>query len=1406
MNLSNSHGLSNLYSRVRNKKQYTSTANMAKYLKYLTVMALAGSCYSVKAIDFANVPLYLLNASIPNVVLMLDDSGSTNWEITSPRHFDACAYQSRGNIKLDIAGGQLDETDIDNDGITDDVVCFYDNENYNGTKHCYDETVNTYIGGVRNDRWSSVRVRPGYGVRVFEDADFHGYGDSVDIANDMTSMPSGFNNAVSAFEIYRTDENLSASCGGETTTGLLRPVGTYTFTYLYSGYFLEIHKPQDRSYFTREFGDWRVFSSDFNVTYFDPDKSYSPWTSNLANATFTAAREHGVSGRSGYNSTIDLTGSFYVVAGDTNGFADLPGSPSRNPNHFATGANGLIDIWDSYTLYQINGSSVAQWEVSYEVIDDELGNNIVKRENRLADITDLNRVSAIQQNFANWYQYHRKRFFVMTHAVSELINTSPNYRYSYGIINSTTLRKNAPTDNSDLSTHNDNLLADLFSITPLGGTPLRGGLNTVGSYLKTVGSDAPITEACQQNFTMLFTDGYWGSENTNPDIGNEDGDPYSVTVADIAHYYYAQDLRSDLEDRVPSSLIDPAVHQHLVIFPIAFGIKGSLQDYDNDGWPDVMVDRDNDGAFDDFEPLTESDDWGDPFSSNESKIDDLWHAAFNSKGIFSSARTPNELVAGLVSALSEVDKRVGSASSIVTSTGSLRSNSLAYQARFNSATWTGDLIALPFQGDGNILSTPRWEAAPLLDNRDADNRTIITSDWVSGSLKGVPFRHINGSRLSSSYQSRLRTGMSSLGILGDASDYVEVLVDYLRGDSSNEGGGVQTDWTACAQENQTCSLPGTTSVRYGKDGVYNTQVLSGSVSCSSGTFGDPVPGESKSCEYAVTQKYGFRSRASKLGDLIHSNPIYVGPPSGSGQGSRYTNFANMWSSRQDMVYVGGNDGMLHGFNADTGRERIAYVPYHLADSIYQLADPGYTHKFFVDGQLSVSDVCVGSPPCTWKSMLTGSLRTGGKAVYALDVTNPAGFSEASAEDIFLWEFSSDDDADMGFSFGQPLVVKLSTGKWAVIISNGYNSDNGKAVLYILDAETGQPLATGGKLDTRVGSVSSPNGLSSPTAVDVDRDGAVDLVYAGDLQGNLWKFDISSTRLSDWGVAYSSGSTPIPLFAGGSDRPITAAPVVGRHPVQSGYMVYFGTGKYVESIDSGTSGQPTQGFFGIWDDGRPDAEFSTSIVSSNLLQQSILLEAELFPQDTNGDGVRDASDSGMVFRLTSNNRVCWLNCPGNADPHRGWQFDFVYKGNNRGEKQVTTPVLRNGRIIFTTLQPSADVCDRGGRSWLMELNAADGSYLYEPPFDLNGDGEFNASDADYGAWGLIDFSTYCPSGQCQSISGIVIDEIVQTPTILNCSGGIECKYVAGGDGGIDKLDENPGTNSLGRQSWRELRSD
>ncbi len=555
----------------------------------------------------------------------------------------------------------------------------------------------------------------------------------------------------------------------------------------------------------------------------------------------------------------------------------------------------------------------------------------------------------------------------------------------------------------------------------------------------------------------------------------------------------------------------------------------------------------------------------------------------------------------------------------------------------------------------------------------------------------------------------------------------------------------------------------------------------------------------------------FRNRAKKLGDIIDSTPMYVGAPTGLygdsiESSSPYSTFFNNNVNRQGMVYVGANDGMLHAFDGTTGIERFAYIPTPVFGNLRQLTRTSYTHKYYVDGSPNVDDAFVGG---SWKTILTGGLNGGGKGIYALDVTDPTSFSTSKV----MWEFTDgaggmNGDADLGYTFSQPIVVKLNNGKWAAIFGNGYNntvdtgdgvkSSTGHAVLYIVDASNGSLIK---KIDTMTGTTSTPNGLATPAVVDADGDGIADYVYAGDLQGNLWKFDISNASSANWGIPYVSGTTPIPLYvakdASGNTQPITSRPAVSYGPSNIGLMVYFGTGKWLEDptdrLDNSTvttaANQRVQTFYGIYD---PNSGTSSDAFTgrSNLGQQSILAEVSV----PSADGM---SSTGV--RITSTHSA----------GSRGWYMDLVLNkdelttppsANYQGERMVSNVLFRDGRIIFNTLIPQSDPCTFGGSSWIMELNALNGSRLSVSPFDVNNDGNINSSD----------YVTVTVNGVTMTVpaSGFKTDVGITNGMgiMANPANGTEDKYFTGSNGDYSSNGEKKTeiTKPAVSASWQQLK--
>jgi type IV pilus assembly protein PilY1 len=714
-------------------------------------------------------------------------------------------------------------------------------------------------------------------------------------------------------------------------------------------------------------------------------------------------------------------------------------------------------------------------------------------------------------------------------------------------------------------------------------------------------------------------------------------------------------------------------------------------------------------------------------------------------GKFFFAADSKALAAALDETVSEISSQVGSSSSVAANSSKLESGSIIYQAKFDSANWTGSFSAFSLGTSEDVNGNGILESG-----EDSNDNGILDAGGIGAKMWDAA-EHITafGSRNIYTYNpgstpkgvlfvcANLTAGQKTeLGIADcdSSTDQGVWRLNYIRGDASHEA----------INPNR----KDTDTIRTGTNLIFRNR-----------TYLDRITGTTNTPDPWV------------LGDIVNSDPVYVGNEdygydklSGS-EGATYKAFVISNANRRKMIYVGANDGMLHGFDAsssgdDAGDEVLAYVPNAVYSGLRQLSSSSYIHQYLVDGSPRVADAYFGS---AWHTLLVGTTGAGGHSVFGLDVTAPSSFDGSKV----LWEISDTDSPEisdrttdtttlrgfvnnLGYTLPQPSIVKMQDGSWAAIVANGYASNNNLAVLYIINAQTGQLIKA---LDTLAGNATTPNGLSTPIAVDTNNDRMADAIYAGDLLGNLWKFDVSSTNSANWSVA----NTGTPLFVACNDanncnttrQPITAKPQVGAvgksqtvNGSPSGVMVYFGTGKYFEEIDNNITNAQTQTFYGIWD--------NNALVSrSNLQQQSIIAEV------TSG-----------IFNLRATTDTL-VNYPAS----KGWYMDLLQPGatSSIGERVVSAPLLRNGQIIFVTLLPIppignvADVCGAaaGTTSWLIELDAVTGKRLATTvggsgsPWDINGDGVINASDLI-----TVNGQAIAPSGKQSKVGG------VKTPGVIS----------------------------------------
>ena len=713
------------------------------------------------------------------------------------------------------------------------------------------------------------------------------------------------------------------------------------------------------------------------------------------------------------------------------------------------------------------------------------------------------------------------------------------------------------------------------------------------------------------------------------------------------------------------------------------------------------------------------------FTVNDPMLSD---AAAYGDGEYYLANNTATLKAQLTAALNSIAAKSGSSSSAAANTGRLKAGSHVYQARFDSTGWQGQLLAFGIGSDrtdlvtyGKVLDNGPAALGAVWDARDeipAWSSRRIFTNETNGTNDGQTFRWSKFSAAEKTAYFNNDQGM----------------LQYLRG------------------REDSVVIP-----RFRQRGI--------------------TPGK-------------------VLGDIVHSIPYYVAKPSArytdTLEASPYSAFVAANASRQPILYVGANDGMLHGFDAATGEEEVAFIPSKVLPNLKKLTEDNYSHQFFVDGSPSVADAYINS---VWRTVLVGGLSRGGQSVYALDITDPSQFSESNgnASGLFMWEFTDADDSDLGFTYSRPKVVKLKDGKWYAVFGNGFNntvndghvSTTGDAVIFLVDLADKTNYF---KLSTNTGmaedpmGINRPNGFASVTPVDSNGDVLIDAIYAGDLFGNLWKFTLDDINPAHWGMEYKLFETCYPDCMSTTRQPITSPLAVGRAKSGVGAMVYFGTGKYLETNDNNGAAGGVQSFYAIHDRGSYTVVGTNPVISgrSALLEQTITNES-LFTVDVDIPGTPDDATDDVAtdfeLRQTSNNYA--------ALGTDGWYLDLAY-GAATGERIVSKPSLRGGQVIFVTNIPTSDPCSPGGDSWVMKLDAFSGTRLTHT-YDINDDGRFTDKDQQWSG------------GGAGASTGIKVNS-GNSPSFM--PDGDADKILISTNNGIKIIDSHLG-QQVNRQSWQQI---
>lgn len=1034
-------------------------------------------------------------------------------------------------------------------------------------------------------------------------------------------------------------------------------------------------------------------------------------------------------------------------------------------------------------------------------IDNSPGNGVFTRVNFSSlSTSDRNR-------YANWYSYYRKRILMMRSAAGRAMFTLDNrYRVGFNSLNKDGSFNSDVTPSlgyfaniADFDTnHKVEFFSSLYGSVPDGSTPLRRSLAKAGRYYgnKFTGQSDPVQHACQRNYSLLTTDGYW-NESTNPTqldgstaIGNQDGilatsprpeydnsqnytaveqrtnyrqsstsgctsgraryrsfteqrsltstpdgvtysnwaevpgtlssegscrssapsassittasqvgGPVSNSLADVAAYYYKTDLRSDLLDSVPYSADDPNRKQHMTTYTLGLGQNGTLA-YDANYLS---------GSSTVYNGLVAGTlNWPAPSADSPTTIDDLWHAAVNGHGRYFSASNATTLTSSLVDALNSINSREGAgAAAAATSQRPVTGTDQIFGAAYFTQSWVGEIEAITITRNTStgLLSVAddyrNWSASTNLNSRAYTTRDIrylrrtTSGGQTTSSLGNFNYTDLgtdaDGTALQALFNNYCSktptpTQCSALTATQQTSASGETLVNFLRGDRSNES-----------------------------------------------TL--------------------YRTRRSVLGDMVDASPVYVGKPPFQYQGSGYPTFAANNVNRCPALYVAANDGMLHAFSAKSTRtqhascptagvEMWAYVPRAAMTRMYMLADKDYAnqHRFFLNATPVVGDISTTtSGTTTWRSVLVGGMGAGGRSYYALDVTDPA--SPAP-----LWEFS---DADLGLTYGNPIITQVpdtsGTLFWAVVFTSGINN-GGNGYLYVLNAVTGAIVY---KIPTLiagdpVGTSTNPNGLNKLNAwISTPSDNVASRFYAGDLMGNLWRFDASNLTPPPAGSVKTADARSVRIAQfkiGTVEQSITTVPELAevsysgtRYPV-----VLVGTGRYL---------------------GDPDVLDTTTRHSVYAVRD---------PLDSTGWTNVRSHMVEQVLSTTTSGRTSTSNAVNWSDSQvAGWYVDLP----DAGERVAVNMDLAYTTLTAVSVVPANDLCNGSGYSWVYSFNIANGITV-TPAYKSN-----------------------------VAIMGVSTLQFISEDGLTTTGG----KLITLSDGElrIEESNLSPGSTSLRRTSWREL---
>lgn len=1093
----------------------------------------------------------------------------------------------------------------------------------------------------------------------------------------------------------------------------------------------------------------RFFSAKYNPMYYDPAVTYKlPKKVSYDSTTgLTEVSEYSTSYTEawihGYKTTLgsrNLSSSYVPTKDYTSGSTsqDFASHPFQVGSDYQGGTSAYYYLFDT-TLNNCDGT-----------ISD---NDCYKK----VDVT-----TAEQQNFAIWYSFYRTRALATQSAANLAFYTLPddvrvtwqmlNTCKNIGAASSSACKGQSGTTYSNglkgfSKEHRETFFNWLADTPTNSGTPLRTALERAGDFLKRtdLGSKGAYAQnpgvstgtlyACRPSYHILMTDGLWNTDTV--DVDNYDNS--SRTLPDSTSYT----ARAPFKDDYSNTLADVA-----------------FKYWAEDLQPNIA------NELSPYIPYEGTDKYWDPRNDPAN-----WqHMTTFTLGLGLTRQLTDPLWGG---------------STFSGDYAALKAGTKAWpEAKSNSNNNVYDLWHAALNSRGEFFSVDSPDAMvsafDTILSRIADRETSA----AAVSLESAISRSGNEAyyaRFGSNpwYGELIRYDVDSNGALTSAwnarSQLASTSWSGRNIKMNNNGSLADFTWNNLSSAQQT-------QLNRDKTGTIDTL---------GAARVDFVRGD----QSRAGSDFYNRKQSNILGDIVHSSPVVVSVPDRlpslmdalgdtTGAANSYAKFKANNSSRAKRIYVGANDGMLHAFD-ENGQEVFAYVPTAVIAKLNKLTDKGYgggNHEFFVDGTPVVGDVVINGQ---WRTILIGTLRAGGRAIFALDVTEPNNIS-------LLWEYSSVEDQDFGFSFARPIITRLHNGSWGVVMANGYSSTNETAALFVFNAANGAVLS---KLSVNPGNTAA-NGLSTPRAVDINGDLITDYVYAGDLQGNMWRFDlfkanttpafISASNVSPSTFRVAFGGAPLYRARTSNDtvQPITAAPALIRHPSGTGYIVSFGTGKYLETVDAKADISKAMSLYGIWDtqtDGKAasSAQGGGSLSRSNLVQQTYESASSATFADPD---LTTGSSRNRQYRLLSSNPITWYvnGNPASGINKYGWFLDLTNGSTLEGELIATDLTSRANLLLGTSTIPNQDPCQSGIDRWFFAIDGVTGGATTFSVLDMTGNNYVDASDSHLGR---------VVSGV--KIPGFGAPAVVGQDAYFNTDGGVQRERLDFGD------------LSRGRQNWRTV---